>query len=87
MEIFEERAREAGIDLAQYGGRIPAELMLHLGIPLIVACTKCGMTMSGFEALVDEELRVYCTDCADIMDPDDSDEIEPEDGGEHGSVR
>jgi len=51
MEIFEERARKAGIDLALYGGRIPAELMLRLGIPLIVACTKCGMTMSGFEAL------------------------------------
>jgi hypothetical protein len=66
MEIFKERARKAGIDLRKYKKTYPAELMLQLGIPVIVSCTICGMTMPGLGAFVDvddDDLHVYCTEC------------------------
>ena len=67
MEIFKERARKAGISLEKYQGRFPAELMVQFGIPVIVSCTICGMTMPGLGAFVDvddKDLHVYCADCA-----------------------
>ncbi|MEV4533410.1 hypothetical protein AB0J82_06215 [Asanoa sp. NPDC049518] len=35
------------------------------GIPMVVACTGCGMTMVGASAFIDLDDHVWCGDCAD----------------------
>lgn len=36
------------------------------GIPMIVRCCCCDMTMASPSAWIDDEGYTYCADCADI---------------------
>jgi hypothetical protein len=38
-----------------------------VGLPMIVACTGCTMTMAGAAALIDAEGFCWCADCAEIQ--------------------
>ena len=33
-------------------------------LPMVVACSCCEMTMALPSAMIDEDGKVYCTDCA-----------------------
>ncbi|MEV7227281.1 hypothetical protein AB0M79_09700 [Polymorphospora sp. NPDC051019] len=35
------------------------------GLPMIVACTHCTMTMAGASALIDVDGYIWCADCAE----------------------
>ena len=43
---------------------IPGNWFSENGLPMIVACTYCGMTMSSPSALVDDDGHCYCSSCA-----------------------
>jgi hypothetical protein len=59
-EFLETCAEAAGITL---GNQIPATVFAELGLPLIVACTCCGMTMCFPSCVIDDDNYVYCSDC------------------------
>lgn len=46
-------------------GNINGEWFVENGLPMIVACTSCGMTMALPSALVDEDGCICCSSCAD----------------------
>lgn len=68
MDVLEARARERGITLPD---SIPAEMFAELGLPLVVQCRNCTMTMALPSAVLDDENFTYCADCAGVVDPDD----------------
>lgn len=35
------------------------------GLPMIVACTCCGMTMAAPSAMIDDDGQCYCSNCAE----------------------
>lgn len=37
------------------------------GLPMVVKCTGCTMTMVGAGALIDAQGRCWCDDCAEIQ--------------------
>ena len=76
MQILKERADAAGITL---GKSINGQVFVDLGLPMVVACKCCGMTMSLPSAQVDEEGYTWCSDCA----PRDEDEVSAEDLAEY----
>lgn len=43
---------------------IPGSWFSENGIPMIVACTCCGSTMSAPSALIDDDGSCYCSSCA-----------------------
>ena len=43
---------------------IPGTWFSENGIPMIVFCNCCGMTMASPSALIDEEGYCYCSSCA-----------------------
>lgn len=43
---------------------IPGSWFSENGLPMIVACTCCGMTMSSPSALIDDDGQCYCSGCA-----------------------
>lgn len=47
-------------------GNIPGSWFHDNGIPMIVRCCCCDMTMASPSAWIDEEGYTYCSDCADI---------------------
>lgn len=49
-------------DKATYGWDDHAKV----GLPMIVACTGCTMTMAGAGALIDADGQCWCADCAEI---------------------
>ena len=60
-EILEARAVETGIIL---GDSIPMPVFSKLGLPAVVACTGCGMTMVVTSCLIDDNGFIWCRDCA-----------------------
>lgn len=55
--------------LANFGlempkGNIPGTWFSENGLPMIVACTCCGMTMSSPSAWIDRDGQCYCGSCA-----------------------
>ena len=59
--------------LANYGlevpsPHIPGNWFSENGIPMIVACTCCGMTMSSPSAWIDRDGQCYCGGCAGAVD-------------------
>ncbi|MCK9477825.1 MAG: hypothetical protein M0R46_18070 [Candidatus Muirbacterium halophilum] len=86
MEILKERAEEKNVELTK---EIPASVFSQLGLPLIVACTGCGMTMCFPSCYVDENDFLWCGCCAgedfspndEIDFPEEIDEsMSPHDG-------
>lgn len=62
-EWFEENF--SGEELPQ--GEVNGRWFNEHYLPMIVACTSCGTTMTLFSAIVEAETRnVYCSSCAGI---------------------
>lgn len=47
-------------------GNISGTWFSENGIPMIVACSCCGMTMASPSAWIDEEGYTFCDSCADV---------------------
>lgn len=47
---------------------IPGTWFSEHGLPMIVACTCCGSTMSSPSALIDEDGSCYCSSCGGAED-------------------
>lgn len=47
-------------------GNISGDWFVKYGIPLIVRCRCCDMTMAIPSAWIDDEGYTYCANCADI---------------------
>lgn len=47
-------------------GNISGSWFYDNGIPMIVRCCCCDMTMASPSAWIDDEGYTYCADCADI---------------------
>lgn len=43
---------------------IPESWFAENGFRMIVACARCGMTMSSPSALIDDNGQCYCSGCA-----------------------
>ncbi len=46
-------------------GEINGKWFAENGLPMIVECTCCGMTMALPSAMIDEEGRIFCSQCAE----------------------
>lgn len=46
-------------------GEISGAWFAEQGLPMIVECTYCGMTMALPSALVDDDGNCYCHGCVD----------------------
>lgn len=44
-------------------GQIPGTWFSENGLPMIVSCSCCQMTMASPSALVDEDGSIYCSSC------------------------
>jgi hypothetical protein len=62
--VFNERAVRPGIDVTKR--YIPTDVFGRVGIPLIVACTRCGMTLPIREGYVEDSGYTDCADCAGV---------------------
>jgi hypothetical protein len=60
MEILRERAAARGIEI---GDEISMSMFDELGLPMVVACTGCEMTMAMPNSLVADDGHTYCSDC------------------------
>ena len=49
-------------------GEISGAWFRENGLPMILACTCCGMTMSAPSALIDRTGQVYCSGCGDLTE-------------------
>lgn len=49
-------------------GDIPGSWFVENGVPMIVRCCCCNMTMASPSAWINEEGNVFCSDCANIDD-------------------
>ena len=47
-------------------GNISGAWFAEHGLPMIVKCTCCEMTMASPSAWIDDEGYTYCSDCAGI---------------------
>lgn len=47
-------------------GNISGAWFVKNGIPMIVRCSCCDMTMASPSAWVDDEGYTYCSDCAGV---------------------
>jgi hypothetical protein len=46
-------------------GEINGKWFADNGLPMIVECACCGMTMALPSAMIDEEGRIFCSQCAE----------------------
>lgn len=53
---------EFGIEMPR--GNISGKWFSENGLPMIVACTCCGMTMAAPSAWVDDDGQCFCGGCA-----------------------
>lgn len=47
-------------------GNIPGSWFAENGLPMVVHCTCCEMTMASPSAWIDDEGYTYCSDCAGV---------------------
>ena len=65
MKTAENYIREnLGIDYPK-SGSINGSWFAENGLPMIVECTCCRMTMALPSAMVDENGHIYCSSCAE----------------------
>lgn len=57
---------EFGVEVPH--GNIPGTWFSENGIPMVVSCTCCGMTMASPNALIDEDGCCYCSSCGDTTE-------------------
>lgn len=60
-------------NLEMPSGNIPGTWFAENGLPMVVSCTCCGMTMVAPSAFVDDDGSIYCGDCSGY-DYEDEDE-------------
>lgn len=58
----------ANYGLEMPGPQIPGTWFSDNGIPMIVSCACCGMTMSSPSAWIDSDGYCYCSSCAGAAD-------------------
>lgn len=59
---------ESHMNLEMPKGNISGAWFSENGLPMIVACSCCGMTMASPSAWIDDEGYTYCSDCADVSE-------------------
>lgn len=62
MKTFEQWLKE-NRNCEMPKGTISAEWFIERGLPMIVECSCCQMTMALPSALIDDEGCVYCSTC------------------------
>ena len=62
MKRFEEYVKEE-MEVEMPKGNIPGSWFFENGIPMIVRCSCCDMTMASPSAWVDDEGYTYCANC------------------------
>lgn len=48
-------------------GNIPGSWFSENGIPMVVRCSCCEMTMASPSAWIDDDGYTYCAECADVV--------------------
>ena len=59
-------AREYSLELPH--GDIPGTWFSKNGLPMVVRCTCCNMTMCSVSAWIDKDGYTYCGGCAGAVD-------------------
>ena len=62
MKTFEEWLKANGFP-EMPGDIVPMDWFVENGLPMIVECSCCGMSMCIANALIDDEGNVYCSSC------------------------
>ena len=57
---------ETKMNIKMPEGSIPGSWFSEFGLPMIVRCSCCEMTLAAPSAWIDEEGYTYCSDCADV---------------------
>ena len=65
MKSFKDFAKE-NWNLEMPKGSIPGNWFVENGIPMVVKCTCCEMTMASPSAWIDDDGYIYCGECAGI---------------------
>ena len=65
MKSFEEYVAE-NLEVEMPHGNIPGSWFVENGIPMVVRCTCCEMTMASPSAWVNDEGYTFCADCAGV---------------------
>lgn len=65
MISFSEYVKKE-LNVEMPNGNISGSWFYDNGIPMIVRCCCCDMTMASPSAWIDDEGYTYCADCADI---------------------
>lgn len=66
MKTGKDILKEHGVEMDEHG-RIPVSEISKVGLPAVVACCCCDMSMTILSCLVDEEGYIYCGDCAPVI--------------------
>jgi len=67
MKSFEEYVKfHFGVEMPH--GNIPGSWFTENGIPMVVRCSCCEMTMASPSAWIDEEGYTFCGDCAGVSE-------------------
>jgi hypothetical protein len=64
VEAFEQYIKDE-FDIEMPEGDISGAWFAENGLPMIVACSCCEMTMASPNALVDDEGHCFCAGCAE----------------------
>lgn len=64
MRTFEQYIKDE-FDIEMPKGNISGAWFAENGLPMIVACSCCEMTMASPNALVDDEGHCFCAGCAE----------------------
>ena len=64
MKTFEEYIKEK-FDIELPEGEVNFGWFNDNGLPMIVSCCCCGMTMASPNAMIDEDGNCYCSSCAE----------------------
>ena len=62
MIRFKEWAEQNGIEIPKESN-IPMTWFHEKGLPAVVRCSNCQMTMILFSAMIDEDGYTYCPSC------------------------
>ena len=61
-DVIEAKAKAADVTI---GDSVTADVLDQLGLPMVVACAGCQMTMGLPSAHVDPQGFTYCAECAE----------------------
>lgn len=65
MQNFKEYVESHGYEKVPKGN-IPGAWFQKNGLPMVVACYHCGMTMASPTAMIDEQGFAFCPTCAEV---------------------